>query len=88
MTKPSSLSAKNKQTIGLSDRPGADFSRDQPSTLRDGDPYQPLITTAILATTAFRMRDDAGLIEALRLLVRAVKPFESDLSEDSDQTDR
>jgi hypothetical protein len=87
MTKSSSLSVNNKPTIGLSDRHGADFSHDHPSSLTDGEPYQPLITSAILATTAFRMRDDTALIEALRLLMRAVKPFESDFSVEPDQPD-
>jgi hypothetical protein len=33
------------------------------------------------------MRDDTALIEALRLLMRAVKPFESDFSVEPDQPD-
>lgn len=83
MTKPTSMSAHEK-AIGLSDRHPADFSHDQYSSLSDSEPYQPLITSAILATTAFRMRDDAALVEALRMLVRAVKPFESDPSDQAD----
>ncbi len=83
MTKPSRMSA-GQETIGLSERQNADFCHDHPSDTLSDDPYQPLITTAILATTAFRMRDDEALVEAMRLLVRAVKPFESDPCGDAD----
>jgi len=87
MTKPSRKSA-NQKAIGLSDRPQADFRHDQHLSAADDEPYQPLITAAILTTTAFRMRDNDSLIEALRMLVRAVKPFESDLSEQQEQLER
>ncbi len=87
MTKLSSTSVIPK-TIGLSDRPHADFSHNQHPSLATDEPYQPLITAAILTTTAFRMRDNTALIEALRMLVRAVKPFESDLSEQPDQLEQ
>jgi hypothetical protein len=40
-----------------------------------------LVSTAILATTAFRLRDQDGLTLALRLLVGAVRPFESDMQD-------
>ncbi len=83
MTKPSRMSA-GQETNGLSDRQSADFCHDHLSAAGDSEPYQPLITTAILATTAFRMRDDEALIEAMRMLVRAVKPFESDPSQGPD----
>jgi hypothetical protein len=36
-----------------------------------------LISAAVLAVTAFRLRDEAGLIEALRALADAVGPFET-----------
>lgn len=80
MTKPGSTSAVN-DTIGLSDRQGDPF-RYNPATTTISEPCQRVITSAILTTTAFRLRDDAALIEALRLLIQAVKPFEesADLS--------
>lgn len=80
MTKPSSKSALDN-TIGLNDRPGADFRRDEQADTADYAPFQPLITTAILATTAFRLRDDEALTEALRRLVQAVRPFEAGLDQ-------
>lgn len=87
MTKPSGTSAY-KRTIGLNDRQTADFHHDDPSTVRGDAAYQPLITSAILTTTAFRMRDDDALIEALRLLLRAVKPFESNDLQVPDQPEQ
>ena len=78
------LSGKSvpETTIGLSDRPSADFSHDQHADMTASIATPPLITTAILAATAFRLRDDAGLIQAMRMLVRAVQPFESDHQDD------
>ena len=91
MTKPTSVSA-NKKTIGLNDQHPASFdhrrNHDQQSTASEGETYQPLISTAILTTTAFRLRDESALIAALRLLVQAVKPFESDASDAPDRHDR
>lgn len=81
MTKLSGKSVP-ETTIGLSDRPSADFSHDQHADMTDLTATPPLITTAILAATAFRLRDNTGLIEAMRLLVRAVRPFESDRHDD------
>jgi hypothetical protein len=37
---------------------------------------EPLVGAAILVTTAFRMRDEAGLIATLRLLTAAVRAVE------------
>ncbi len=37
---------------------------------------EPLVGAALLVTTAFRMRDEAGLIETLRLLTKAVAGVE------------
>ena len=85
MTKPSGTSAYER-TTGLNDRQNADFHHDHPSTNKGDAAYQPLITSAILTTTAFRLRDDDALIEALRLLLRAVKPFESDNLEGPDRS--
>ncbi|MGH6901241.1 MAG: hypothetical protein ACREIR_00715 [Geminicoccaceae bacterium] len=41
------------------------------------DEVQPVISAAVLAATAFRMRDQNGLVSALRLLVRATRGFEA-----------
>ncbi len=81
MTKLSGKSVP-ETTIGFCDRPSADFSHDQHTDMTDLTAIPPLVTTAILAATAFRLRDDTGLIEAMRMLVRAVQPFESDRQED------
>jgi hypothetical protein len=37
---------------------------------------EPLVSAAVLVTTAFRLRDEAGLIETLRLLTTAVCDLE------------
>lgn len=37
---------------------------------------EPLVSAAVLVTTAFRLRDEAGLIETLRLLTMAVGDLE------------
>ncbi|MEM7043753.1 MAG: hypothetical protein AAF543_13160 [Pseudomonadota bacterium] len=65
-------------TIGLDDQPRAAFVRDDDVSTFDDASFQRLITSAILAATAFRLRDHDGLTEALRMLVDAVKPFEVD----------
>ena len=78
MNKPSNACPREKAR-GLSDRLSADFDHDQPSIIPD-NATQSLISAAILTSTAFRLRDNDGLIAALRLLVRAVKPFEAEAS--------
>ena len=40
------------------------------------DEVQPVISAAVLAATAFRLRDQGSLVSALRLLVRATSWFE------------
>jgi hypothetical protein len=37
---------------------------------------QPVVSAAVLVATAFRMRDEAGLIDTLRLLTQAVLGLE------------
>ena len=37
---------------------------------------EPLVGAALLAATAFRLRDEDGLSDALRRLVQALVPFE------------
>ena len=40
------------------------------------DEVQPLISAAVLAATAFRLRDNDGLVSALRILVGATRTLE------------
>ncbi len=40
------------------------------------DEVQPLISAAVLAATAFRLRDNDALVSALRILVGATKTLE------------
>jgi hypothetical protein len=52
-------------------------SHEQTTELRDEhDEVQPVISAAVLAATAFRLRDQNGLISAMRLLVRATRGLE------------
>ncbi|MEZ5930726.1 MAG: hypothetical protein R3F54_02015 [Alphaproteobacteria bacterium] len=81
MTKSSRKSVRNG-TIGLNERPSAEFVQKNDNGALDHESFQSLITTAVLAATAFRLRDQDGLTAALRLLVQAVRPFEVDLAED------
>lgn len=37
---------------------------------------EPLVSAAVLVTTAFRLRDEAGLVETLRLLTTVVSDLE------------
>ena len=45
---------------------------------RDVDPHEHLVTAALLAATAFRLKDAEGLVVALRQLVHAVGSFTGD----------
>lgn len=38
---------------------------------------EPVVSAAVLVATAFRLRDEDGLIETLRLLTAAVSAFEA-----------
>jgi hypothetical protein len=40
------------------------------------DEVEPVITASLLVATAFRLRDQEGLLSALRLLVEATRTFE------------
>jgi hypothetical protein len=40
------------------------------------DEVEPVITASLLVATAFRLRDQDGLLSALRLLVEATRTFE------------
>lgn len=80
MTNSGKKSVRNG-TIGLHDRPKADFVQKSDICAPDPASFQSLITTAVLVATAFRLRDQDGLTEALRHLVQAVRPFEVELNE-------
>ena len=45
---------------------------------------EPVVGAAILAATAFRLRDEAGLIETLRCLAEAVAAHEAGAARDED----
>ena len=81
MTISNRKSARNG-TRGLSDRPQADFLQKDEVSILDHASFQSLVTAAVLAATAFRLRDQDGLTEALRRLVLAVQPFEAKPTED------
>jgi hypothetical protein len=81
MTKSSRKSVRNG-TIGLNERPASEFAHDHGIYALDHTSFQALITTAVLAATAFRLRDQDGLTAALRLLVQAVRPFAGEPMED------
>jgi hypothetical protein len=74
-------SSERDVASGLSERPQADFLPNQATNVIDDASFESLVTTAILATTAFRLRDQDGLTMALRLLVEAVRPFEADMQD-------
>lgn len=53
-------------------------ARDCPAALQaELAALEPLVSAAVLVTTAFRLRDEAGLIQTLRLLADAVKGLEA-----------
>ena len=54
----------------------ADLHRQTRALRSELDEVQPLISAAVLAATAFRLRDNDGLVSALRILVGATKMLE------------
>lgn len=48
----------------------------RPSAATGESPVDPVITAAVLVTCAFRLRDEPGLIAALRALAIAVEAME------------
>jgi hypothetical protein len=54
----------------------ADLRRQNAALQAELDELQPVISSAVLAATAFRLRDHQALTGALRLLVRAVDRLE------------
>ena len=77
MTKPRKTSVRNGLS-GLNDQQAADFRHEMHVQSADYKPFETLISAAILAATAFRLKDQDALIQALRRLVRAVRPFETE----------
>ncbi len=53
-----------------------------PSQVAEGAAFERLISAAVLVATAFRLRDEVGMIAALRQLVRALRPFEASAGAD------
>ena len=78
MTKaPSSIAAVRHDQLDGDDLAIADL-HEQNTTLRaELDEVEPVISAAVLAATAFRLRDQAGLVSALRMLVRATSWLEA-----------
>jgi hypothetical protein len=54
----------------------ADLRRQKAALQAELDELQPLVSSAVLVATAFRLRDHQALTGALRLLVRAVDRLE------------
>jgi hypothetical protein len=54
----------------------ADLHRQTRALRSELDEVQPLISAAVLAATAFRLRDNDGLVSAMRILVGATKTLE------------
>jgi hypothetical protein len=54
----------------------ADLHRQTRALRSELDEVQPLISAAVLTATAFRLRDNDGLVSALRLLVGATRTLE------------
>jgi hypothetical protein len=54
----------------------ADLHRQTRALRSELDEIQPLISAAVLTATAFRLRDNDGLVSALRMLVGATRTLE------------
>ena len=67
---PSSITAVRYDQLD-GDLAIADVHEDSVALRAELDEVQPVISAAVLAATAFRLRDQEGLVSALRLLVRA-----------------
>lgn len=72
----------DEPVVTSTDRAGSEFG--QPLSLVEDAGFQALVTSAILTTTAFRLRDDHALVEALRLLDKAVNLHTSEEGRDND----
>ena len=73
MTKaPSATAAVRHDQLDGDDLAIADLQEENVALRAELYEVQPVISAAVLAATAFRLRDQRGLIRALRLLVRAM----------------
>jgi hypothetical protein len=73
---PSSITAVRHDPLDGDDLAIADLHEQNTELRAELDEVQPVISAAVLAATAFRMRDQNGLVSALRLLVRATRGLE------------
>jgi hypothetical protein len=77
MTKaPSAIAAVRHDQLDGDDLAIADLHEQNVALQAELDEVQPVVSAAVLAATAFRLRDQNGLLSALRLLVRATTWFE------------
>jgi hypothetical protein len=74
---PSSITAVRHDLLDGDDLAIADLHERNTELRAELDEVQPVISAAVLAATAFRLRDQNGLISALRLLVRATQGLEA-----------
>jgi hypothetical protein len=78
MTKaPSSMTAVHCDQLDGDDLAIADLHEQNTALRAELDEVQPLISAAVLTATAFRLRDQDGLVSALRLLVRTTTGLET-----------
>ena len=75
-TAPSSITAVRHDQLDRDDLAIADLHEQNVALRAELDEVQPVISAAVLAATAFRLRDQHGLISALRLLARALAGLE------------
>ena len=77
MTKaPSSMTAVRYDQLDGDDLAIADLHEQNTALRAELDEVQALISAAVLTATAFRLRDQDGLVSALRLLVRTTTGLE------------
>lgn len=78
MTKaPSSMTAVRCDQLDGDDLAIADLHEQNTALRAELDEVQALISAAVLTATAFRLRDQDGLVSALRLLVRTTTGLET-----------
>jgi hypothetical protein len=71
-TAPSSILAVRHDLLDGDDLAIDDLHEQNVALRAELEQVAPVISAAVLAATAFRLRDQRGLISALRLLVRAM----------------
>ncbi len=77
----SSIAALRNEQLDDEDLAIVDLHRQNTLLRAELDEVQPVISASLLVATAFRLRDQAALVSALRLLVRAIRLFEDQRSE-------